>query len=185
VVLIIGILVSVAMPMYQGAIDKSRWARMLAPSRAIANAQESAYMKDGGYTVDKSDLIVSYPSGGDISYTLHTVDNGDDANCVRISTDKLNNVRLARHYKHDDMSEQLFCEAKSNDDRANTLCNKRLKGSRIGTTDDGYVSYILSDFDLSTSSGCQNMNWVWSNAQNTCYPNAGARCTGNVWHGIR
>ena len=59
VVLIIGVLASVALPLYQNAVDKSRWARLVSPARSIANAEEALHMSQGKYTAEKDDLVVS------------------------------------------------------------------------------------------------------------------------------
>ena len=58
-VLIIGVLASIAVPMYQNSIDKSRWAKLISPSKTIANAEEVILMSNGAYTVNKDDLAVS------------------------------------------------------------------------------------------------------------------------------
>ena len=48
VILIIGILTAVALPKYQSAVDKSRYATLMPPAKTIANSQESFYMANGG-----------------------------------------------------------------------------------------------------------------------------------------
>ena len=175
VVLIVGILVSVALPLYQNAVDKSRWATLLSPSRAIANAEEAVLMSNGAYTVNKEDLVVSLPNDGEYDYQLYTTANGDDGDLVRVSSDKLEDVRLARHYEKDArFPNQLYCEAKVGNARAKKLCEKLLQGSEVFTTDDGYKMYFLSG--QMSEAVCEGANGFWSSGKNTCYQTQTEKC---------
>ena len=59
VVLIIGILAAVALPQYQRAVDKSRYATMIQTARSIEAAQDAFYLENGYYATDWDDLSVS------------------------------------------------------------------------------------------------------------------------------
>lgn len=61
VVLIIGILASIALPQYQKAVDKSRYATMVSAARSIAAAQDVYFMNNGTYTTDWDELAISLP----------------------------------------------------------------------------------------------------------------------------
>ncbi len=63
VVLIIGILAAIALPQYQKAVDKSRYATMIPYVRALANAQELYYLENGNYTTNWESLTINYPQG--------------------------------------------------------------------------------------------------------------------------
>jgi len=63
VVLIIGILAAVALPQYQKAVDKSRYASMMQAARSIENAQETYFMENGEYATEWDQLPVSLPEG--------------------------------------------------------------------------------------------------------------------------
>ncbi len=96
VVLIIGILVAVALPQYQVAVEQSRIARTLPVLKNLALAQERQYLTHGSYSYMFSDLDieipapkritnVSYNQDGSIydgqkyiydDYTLHVLTNG-------------------------------------------------------------------------------------------------------------
>ncbi|MBR4591947.1 MAG: hypothetical protein IKO35_01915, partial [Elusimicrobiaceae bacterium] len=154
VVLIIGVLASVALPLYQNAVDKSRWARLVSPARSIANAEEAIHMSQGKYTTAKEDLVVSLPTDSDLSYSLYTTENGDAANFVRVESSKLDDVRLARYYSENGAeSDMVFCEAKSGNGRAEKLCGKLLKGAEMSTTDDGYKAYLIEGQNACMSGG--------------------------------
>ncbi|MBO7238279.1 MAG: prepilin-type N-terminal cleavage/methylation domain-containing protein [Elusimicrobiaceae bacterium] len=59
VVLIIGILAAIALPRYQRAVDKSRYAAMIQTARSIEEAQEVFYLENGYYANDFDELPVS------------------------------------------------------------------------------------------------------------------------------
>lgn len=61
VVLIIGILASVALPQYQKAVEKTRWAEIYQAERTLAKAQEAYYMANGTYTTDLTALDIAFP----------------------------------------------------------------------------------------------------------------------------
>ena len=60
VVLIIGILAAIALPQYQAAVLKSRYAQIMATANSIRQAQDRYYMANGEYAVDFSELDVSF-----------------------------------------------------------------------------------------------------------------------------
>lgn len=62
VVLIIGILAAVALPQYERAVFKSRYASMIPLIKTLASAQESFFMANGHYTTDLTELDVGLPS---------------------------------------------------------------------------------------------------------------------------
>ncbi|MBR4355606.1 MAG: prepilin-type N-terminal cleavage/methylation domain-containing protein [Elusimicrobiaceae bacterium] len=73
VVFIIGILASIALPQYQKAVMKSRYANLKSLTRVIANAQEVYYLANGVYAKNFDELSVDLPTGGTHSNL------GDDA----------------------------------------------------------------------------------------------------------
>lgn len=62
VVLIIGILAAVALPQYEKAVEKTRWADIYQAERTIAKAQEAYYLANGYYATDFNDLDITFPS---------------------------------------------------------------------------------------------------------------------------
>ena len=61
VVLIIGILAAIAVPQYQIAVAKSRFATAKNMTKTIAEAEEVYYLANGRYTTNLSDLDISKP----------------------------------------------------------------------------------------------------------------------------
>ena len=62
VVLIIGILAAVALPQYQKAVIKSRYATLKALAKSMADAEEVYYLANGEYTRDL-DILGVMPEG--------------------------------------------------------------------------------------------------------------------------
>ncbi len=61
VVLIIGILAAVALPQYQKAVWKSRFATIKNLTRSIADAEETYRLANGTYTTDVESLSIDLP----------------------------------------------------------------------------------------------------------------------------
>jgi len=65
VVIIIGILAAIAVPQYQLAVLKSRFATMKDIVRAVSDAQQRYYLANGEYTTNVNDLDIVYPLNND------------------------------------------------------------------------------------------------------------------------
>ncbi len=61
VVLIIGILAAVALPQYQVAVWKSRYANLKSLAASLAQAEEVYYLANGGYTPNLDALSIELP----------------------------------------------------------------------------------------------------------------------------
>ena len=173
VVLLIGILSAIAIPMYQGAVDKSHWSTMLPGAKAIKDAEEAIKMTNGAYTDEMANLDVTM-NNADLTFALVTPNNTADPNVIRVTNSKLNNVRLASYL--DDSPKfagQLHCEAKTGDERAERLCGKLLMGQEL-TSADGYTGYLLDrSIDKAT---CDGVSRSWSKSKTKCYKTTADRC---------
>ncbi|MGN0024019.1 MAG: type IV pilin protein [Candidatus Avelusimicrobium sp.] len=68
VVLIIGILVSVALPQYQTAVTKARLTELKSLVSSIKKAEELYYMANGEYTEEFENLDISLPGSANGTY---------------------------------------------------------------------------------------------------------------------
>ena len=82
VVLIIGILAAVAVPQYQKAVIKSRYATLKNLTKSLAEAQEVYYLANGHYADDFNDLDVDGPFIGNVYHP-----KGSYAHLFRKDTD--------------------------------------------------------------------------------------------------
>ena len=141
VVLIIGILAAIALPKYERAVMKSRYAGLKPVTRALADAEEAFYMTRGTYddSEDLSNLDVQKPNDGKVSYEFSTTAGHD---YVRASHTKLNN-RYTQYLKHSkNFGGNIYCEADASDTKAQQLCVAE-GGSDASITRGGYKWYLL------------------------------------------
>ena len=71
VVLIIGILAAIALPQYQRAVDKSRFAALMDLTKAIASANERFYLNNDRYSTRFAELDIDIPANsisGNVAY---------------------------------------------------------------------------------------------------------------------
>ncbi len=175
VVLIIGILSAIALPMYQGAVDKSHWSTMLPGAKAIKDAEEAFKMSNDGYTDTMANLDVTMENS-DLTFSLITPNNTSDPNVIRVTNSKLANVRLASYLDDNPkFAGQLHCEALAGDERANRLCEKLLMGQYLKTTDDGYTRYLLDQ--SADKATCGAATGSWSSSKTKCYNDTTTRCS--------
>ena len=141
VVLIIGILAAIALPKYERAVMKSRYAGLKPVTRALANAEEAFYMTKGTYddSEDLSNLDIQKPSDAKVSYEFSTTAGHD---YVRASHTKLNN-RYTQYLKHSkNFAGNIYCEADATDTKAQQLCVAE-GGTDASITRGGYKWYLL------------------------------------------
>lgn len=86
VIVIIGILASMAMATWQNRKEEAIVAGMKSDLRNIASAQESYYVDNGAYTSDTNDL--EFRSSPDVVVTLQANPNGWTANTTHPTTTK-------------------------------------------------------------------------------------------------
>lgn len=74
VVLIIGILVAVALPQYQRAVQKTRLMDYYQLSKGLVRAQELYYLANGKYTTQVEDLDIDYTQVCDLNISSHQLE---------------------------------------------------------------------------------------------------------------
>lgn len=124
VVLIIGILVAIALPKYQLAVDKARFTKMMDFTRAIAESQTRALMVKT-FPIGFNDLDIDIPS-----------------NCVFVSDDQIScdngtwgcylneqyfyprcgDLKINVTYFYTETKRYCYAHTKDVNDRANRLC---------------------------------------------------------------
>jgi len=133
VVLIIGILAAVALPQYQLAVAKSRYATLKNLVKSLAQAEEVYYLANGQYTTHFEDLDISMP-GGNLDTSASSRYRYDWGNCWLASSTRVAFVRcentqdklgLQSYLAKSPSGRGSICLAQSTD--INTLPNKVCK----------------------------------------------------------
>ena len=131
VVLIIGILAAIALPKYQIAVDKARYARMMDFTRALVESEMRAFMLKEDPRI--TDLDIDIPPNCEIQYNERIKCDNNTWGCY------LNNTDNTKYYRCSDLSINATyfysfntqsmkitrsCRAHTLDknDRANRLC---------------------------------------------------------------
>lgn len=147
VVLIIGVLTAVALPQYQKAVDKSRYATLMPVATAVRNAQESFYMASAQYSPDLQSLDIHLPGtvsgakadmGGGISVEV-TADG--ESEFVSVQKEGLDNKYVMYFARSQNFPKEIHCEALTESERANQLC-LGLGGEEVGANG-AYTAYVL------------------------------------------
>ncbi len=131
VVLIIGILAAVALPQYQNAVYRSRFATIKNLVKSIADAQEVYYLANGTYANAWSKLDIELPKGYDENTKTDTVltypwgicvsKNSGGTYCRYSFPDftiqyAISGVHSSTHYNDISYAGKIMCIAEGTDD---------------------------------------------------------------------
>ena len=129
VVLIIGILAAIALPKYQLAVDKARYAKMMYFTKAIAEAENRALMLKT-FPITFKDLDIDIPANCVLlgNYKI-SCDNGKWGCKLHNlkSTPRCNDLTINATYYYNGNQRVCYAHSKDVNDRPNRLC-KALTG---------------------------------------------------------
>ena len=199
VVLIIGILADIALPKYQVAVNKSRYAGLMPLARSVKSAEEEMYMARGGYTSQLDNLSIQLPgtvNGNSVTndkVTVEVYDGEGDYGYVKASRSDLDNTLVMYFERSGNFPGEIHCEALKDGDGVNkqakqiceSLGGQELTG-KTGT-DSNYVAYVLEGVGNGTGSGASTgstRSWAdWRVASWDC--SDGFSCYGYDEYGNR
>ena len=157
VVLIIGILGAIALPQYQRAVLRSRFAALMPIAKSLADSNEVYFLDHGEYADNPADLLVAgrdknagaYPDGTKIVMYSDEA----DLSFVRSENDNIPTARYVVYQKHSkNFPDTTWCEAK--DTHAEEMCQALggqfvEGGSSSGSStdanaDNNWKAYLLS-----------------------------------------
>ena len=155
VVLIIGVLAAFALPMYQKAVLKCRFAALMPIVKSMNDSNEAYYLEHGQYASNPQDLPVQgqleYPTGTQLEFGH----NMDYAYVLASNADAKNNYIM--YQKHsENYPGEIHCEALDGDDDAQAVCLS-YGTQNIGTTlTDGYTTYVIQGTGAGIPAGAGN-----------------------------
>ena len=148
-VLIIGILTAVAVPMYQRAVYKSRFSKLMLPAKTLASANEAYFLANGEYSevparLDVGSDSATFPDGSSI-----LLSTDDTVSFVRLSNAEVPNARYVVYQQRSaSFAGATMCESLDTDERATWLCSKGLNGTKVeegnSGAEAGWSAYILT-----------------------------------------
>jgi prepilin-type N-terminal cleavage/methylation domain-containing protein len=151
VVLIIGILTSVALPNYQVAVLKARYTELMNVVAPLADAEMVYYATFNKFTDQLNELDVSLPGGVKLSadgkyaywkkFELHVYLSPNPAYSSAISSTYNSRLMYLEYFNSGNSGGGRQCRAKENDGVANKVC-KSLGGTRVANYD-GFEAYNL------------------------------------------
>lgn len=134
VVLIIGILAAVALPQYQKAVDSSRFIQLLSAGKAVKDAQEIYFIRQGEYATSLQDLDIDASNfqKQNIQFSFSKCVKDGDTENVTVSWNKLNGVFIRFSYAWqcqgmENWRNDRTCFARTGNSRANTVCAQAAK----------------------------------------------------------
>ena len=142
VVLIIGILAAVALPQYQKAVLKSRFAAAKPLVKAIVDAQTVYFMANGKFSGDFEELDIQLPQGPPVSASQINYPNGycyiacldhSCGGCVVVS----GNIGMT--YYANFMTRSFACLAYDDNALTHSICRAET-GKSGPSSDDGHIA---------------------------------------------
>ena len=181
VVLIIGVLAAVALPQYQTAINKSRYAGLMPLAKSVKDAEEEVFMTKADYTAVLEDLSVMAGSIDENHANKATKGNvelevvagaGEGQDYVRtIDSRNPDNAFVMYFARSPKFPGEIHCEATKDNKRAEQLCKSYGPIAEEETGTEGtFKAYVLQGAeDRSAAQGggnggggsvwnCENLN---------------------------
>lgn len=146
VVLVIAILVAIAFPGYQTAVNKSRFSGLMPMATSIRQAEEEMLFATGNYTDQLNDLSIQIPgtispanvaTDGPVTLTVISGTAGQDY-VKAVDTRNPDNVYVMYFAKSLRYPGEIHCEALTTNEKAIQLC-KGLSSGAIVTGTDGIL----------------------------------------------
>ena len=122
VVVIIGILATIALPQYQKAVMKSRVTQVIPLIKAVAQAQDVYYLTNNKFAENIDGLDVDFTCPKDWTCIIEA--NGYNNILARYKTGTLGVIYYYGSFSHHNVSfdRKLYCFAKTTDKKAVDVC---------------------------------------------------------------
>ncbi len=141
VVLIIGILAAVAVPQYQVAVMKSRYATIKSMVKSIVDAEDVYYLTNGSYTNDFSKLDIDIPA--EVSCEISMSTDTQHATCYILDKNGNKYLAYSQRFLRTDVPHRRICMSFTSNltDLSNKICKSETKRSTPSGDYSVYVSW--------------------------------------------
>ena len=153
VVLIIGVLAAVALPQYQTAINKSRYAGLMPLAKSVKDAEEEIMMTKADYTADLGDLAVtpgaidpdntSTATHGHVNLSVVAGAEAGQDYVKAVDTRNTNNKFVMYFARSPRYAGEIHCEAYTGNEKAEQLCKSYGPIATVTGTDGDYTAYVI------------------------------------------
>lgn len=144
VVLIIGILASIALPQYKKSVLKSKFTGLMVSAKAVRDGNEVYCLNRGIYAQSVNDLDVNIEDNTDTVITLSKHPDYNYTKATKTSLNGRNNLIMYQQHSKNFPSE-IHCEAKQGDAQAEWLCREAFNSmAELGTiVTSGYNTFVI------------------------------------------
>ena len=183
VVLIIGILTSIAVVQYQKSVLKSRFTALMPITKALYEGHELFAMSSGKYTdklenLDMSTTSDASGSTANINGSIVTLGVNNRHTYVKATRENFDNNLIMFQKGSKYFPGEIHCEAKEGKILANWLCQKELGGEKLDRSlTEGYNDYVING----DGNGVFPKDWINSVKKKEFMP--GDTCTGTELRG--
>ena len=129
VVLIVGILTSVALPQYQKAVEKSRAAEAMILAKALGEAEQVYYATYNRYATTIDELDLSVPTSTKDWESILTFANYDYHPVVYVRSANPSSQEETWYIYYTLTDDRLWCGARAVSEKNNKLCRSIGKGT--------------------------------------------------------
>ena len=180
VVLIIGILTSIAVVQYQKSVLKSRFTALMPIAKALYEGNELFAMSSGKYTdklenLDMSTTSDASGSTANINGSIVTLGVNDRHIYVKATRENFDNNLIMFQKGSRYFPGEIHCEAKEGKTLANWLCKNELGGEKLDRSlTEGYTDYVING----DGNGVFPKDWVNPTKEDKKSFKPGDTCTG-------
>ena len=189
-ILIIGVLGSIALPIYRKSVEKARATEALNMLSTIARAEHSWAVSKNEYTSDLENLDINLDNNARIEEGILKTNNFEIV--VSEGLQELKDTAYVTAFRMDSNSGNLLYTIFQCVDNNIISCVDNDTSDRITCESLGLLSSTdpmnpCGGYPINNKEGCKNTGGFWSSATGTCYGSAEDRClslSGTIEEGI-
>ena len=185
VILIVGVLGSIAFAQYQKSVLKSRFSTLVPIAKALNDGQEMFLLSHGKYAdrLENLDVEIAANASGStatINGNIITLGANKRHTYIKVTKENFDNNLIMFQQESRYFPGEIHCEAKTGKILANWLCKVALKGKEVSGANDGrsltegYTDYVINGAE----NGFFPKDWVNPTKEDKDSFKPGDTCTG-------